>query len=316
MDADAPPLVQTIDVRVDYGDVIAVRDLNLSIGPGEVFGLIGPNGAGKTSTIRVLATLLEPTYGDVFIGGFDVAQHPARARAILGYMPDLSPVPDDLRVWEMLDQFAAAHFLNRAQRRARVNEVLELVQLDAKRHVMAKTLSRGMAQRLVLAKTLLHEPRVMLLDEPASGLDPTARIELRHLLRRLAGEGRTVLISSHILTELSGFCTSIGIMEQGRLIEQGRLEDIATRIQPQRTLLIELLNGAAATTAEMLKNRAGVEEVQLSDGRLEVAFSGDERDIAALLRWLVVGGCPVLRFTEKQLDVEDVFLKVGAREVS
>ena len=316
MSGQGQTLIQTVDVRVDYGDVIAVRDLNISIAAGEVFGLIGPNGAGKTSTIRVLATLLEPTYGDVFIGGYDVAQKPGQARTILGYMPDLSPVHDDLRVWELLDLFAAAHFLPRDQRRRRVDELLELVELDAKRNVMAKTLSRGMSQRLVLAKTRMHEPEVLLLDEPASGLDPTARIELRQLLRRLAAEGKAVLISSHILAELSGFCTSIGIMEQGRLVEQGRIDDIVTRMHPQRTLVIELLDGAAATTAALLKQRDGVADVQQTDGHIEVAFNGEEHEVAALLRWLIVGGCPVVRFTEKRLDVEDVFLKVGAREVS
>jgi ABC-2 type transport system ATP-binding protein len=308
-------LIHTADVRVDYGDVTAVHGLNLDIPAGEVYGLIGPNGAGKTSTIRVLATLLEPTYGEVFIAGHDTAIHPAAARAVLGYMPDLAPVYDDLKVWELLDVFARVHGLPRAERRQRVEEVLAAVSLDGKRNAMAGTLSRGMTQRLVLAKTLLHRPRVLLLDEPASGLDPIARIELRDQLRRLADEGRTVLVSSHILTELSGFCTSIGIMEAGRMVVSGPIDQLVSDLGETRRLVVELLE-PGETFAAALHELTGVSAVAALDHRLEVDFIGDERDAAALLARLIQQGLPVRAFYENKRGVEDVMLRVGAREVS
>jgi ABC-2 type transport system ATP-binding protein len=308
-------MIRTVDVRVDYDDLTAVAALDLSIGPGEVFGLIGPNGAGKTSTIRVLATLLEPTYGEVYVGGFDVAERPDEVHRILGYMPDLAPVPDDLKVWEFLDLYAAAHFIGRRDRRHRVDACIEMVDLQGKRNAMAGTLSRGMTQRLVLAKTLLHDPTVMLLDEPASGLDPLARIELRKLLTRLASEGKTVLISSHILTELSGFCTSIGIMEKGRLVESGRISDILTRVAPRRRYVVEVLDDPA-TVRPLLDARAGVSAVLSTDHRLELEFAGDDADAARLLAELVGHGVRVKTFHEQRLGVEDILLRVGAREVS
>ncbi len=184
-------MIRTTDLRVDYDGVNAVRDLTLFIPTGEVFGLIGPNGAGKTSTIRVLATLLQPTYGEAMVAGIDILEQPDRAHRILGYMPDTPPVYEDLRCWEFLDLFAGAYFLDRRERRRRVEECLEQVDLGSKRRILAGTLSTGMRQRLTLAKTLLPDPQVLLLDEPASGLDPIARIEMRDLLKNLArGDGR------------------------------------------------------------------------------------------------------------------------------
>ena len=308
-------LIHTADARVDYGDFTAVHGLNLDIGAGEVYGLIGPNGAGKTSTIRVLATLLEPTYGEVFIAGYDTQTHAAEARAVLGYMPDLAPVWDDLRVEELLDVFARAHGLDRAERRRRVEEALETVSLTGKRRAMAGSLSRGMTQRLVLAKTLLHRPRVLLLDEPASGLDPIARIEMRDLLKRLAGEGRTVLISSHILTELADFCTSIGIMERGRMKLTGPIDELVASIQHETLLEIDLLEPAAGYE-NLLRETDGVESVSAGGNRLEVGFRGDEQAVAGLLADLVGRGVPVKGFSERRKGVEDVMLEVGAKEAS
>ena len=308
-------LIHTADVRVDYGDVTAVYGLNLDIASGEVYGLIGPNGAGKTSTIRVLATLLEPTYGEVFIAGHDTATHAAEARAVLGYMPDLAPVWDDLKVGELLDVFARAHGLSHRERRGRVAEVLDTVSLTAKRSAMAGTLSRGMTQRLVLAKTLLHRPRVLLLDEPASGLDPIARIEMRDLLRRLADEGRTVLVSSHILTELADFCTSIGIMETGRMKLTGPIEELVDSMTVSTRLIIELLEPAAGH-ANLLRETDGVDSVQANENLLDIEFRGDDRAAAALLADLVGRGVPVKGFYEKRKGVEDIMMEIGAREVS
>ena len=191
-------------LRVDYGDFVAVDDLTLAVPPGEILGIVGPNGAGKTSTFRVLATLMEPTHGDVFFDGVDIAEDPRQARRLMGYMPDLAPVPSDLKVWEFLDFYAAAYGLRDAhERRQRADRCLETVGLSNLRNNGCRELSRGQTQRVVLAKTLLHEPRVLILDEPASGLDPLARRDLRTALQSLAATGATILISSHILSELS-----------------------------------------------------------------------------------------------------------------
>ncbi len=313
--ADGGPMIRTADVRVDYDDVTAVRGLSFEVARGEVFGLIGPNGSGKTSTIRVLATLLEPTYGEVFVGGFDTATHAAEARAVLGYMPDLAPVHDDLTCFEFLDQFAGAYGLPRRDRRRRVEECLELVDLTAKRNAMAGTLSRGMTQRLVLAKTLLHRPAVMLLDEPASGLDPLARADLRDLLRRLAGEGVTVLISSHILTELSGFCTSVGIMEQGEMKHCGRIEELSAHADGTRQVVVELLEPAEAFVGQ-LDEIDQVSRALAVDHTATLTFAGDEAEVVALLRSLVEQGMPVRGFYERRRDIEDLMRESGAKEVS
>ncbi|MEM1445431.1 MAG: ABC transporter ATP-binding protein [Planctomycetota bacterium] len=309
------PLLLTDDVRVDYGDTTAVRGLSFAVGPGEVMGLIGPNGAGKTSTIKVLATLLEPTYGRVEIGGHDPATHPAAARAILGYMPDLAPVHDDVTCWEFLDSFAGAYGLRGKHRKARVDECLALVNLEAKRKAMAGSLSRGMTQRLVLAKTLLHQPAVMLLDEPASGLDPLARAELRDLLNRLASEGVTVLISSHILTELAGFCTMVGIMERGQLKRFGRLDELTASIRKRRIIEIELLEPRDEITAALIDD-ARCENVSAKDKKIHLDLLGDDRDAAALLRSLIERDAPVTGFAERKPDIEDLLRDSGATEVS
>lgn len=308
-------MIVTRDLRVDYDGVTAVRDLNLTIHPGEVFGLIGPNGAGKTSTIRVLATLQEPTYGEVMVGGIDLLERPREVHRILGYMPDNPPVYDDLRCWEFLDLFAGAYFVARRERRRRVDECIEQVDLQSKRNVLAGTLSTGMRQRLVLAKTLLPDPQVLLLDEPASGLDPLARIELRELLRRQGERGRTILVSSHILTELSEFCTSIGIMEKGRLVISGRIDEIITRFTERKRLVVDLHPPSDSAIA-WLTERGQVSGLERINGRVEFDFTGTDEDVVELLRLLVASGAPVRGYFEKRMGVEDILLKVGAREVS
>ncbi|MEM7577165.1 MAG: ABC transporter ATP-binding protein [Planctomycetota bacterium] len=314
------PVLLTDDVRVDYGDTTAVAGLSFSLGAGEVMGLIGPNGAGKTSTIRVLATLLEPTYGRVEIGGHDPATHPRQARAILGYMPDLAPVHDDVTCVEFLDSFAGAYGLRGKHRKARVDECLDLVSLTAKRKAMAGSLSRGMTQRLVLAKTLLHRPAVMLLDEPASGLDPLARAELRDLLNDLSSRGVTVLISSHILAELSGFCTVVGIMERGRLKRFGRLDELTAELRKRRVIDLELLDGDTdlPQLAAWLMEHDRCENVQLQQPahRIRLDLLGNDRDAAGLLRSLIERGVPVTGFAERKPDIEDLLRDSGATEVS
>jgi len=309
-------VIQTVDMRVDYEDVTAVSDLNLRIEGGEVFGLIGPNGAGKTSTIRVLATLQRPTYGDVSICGIDALEQPREVHRLLGYMPDLPPVYEDLRCWEFLDLFASAYFVDRRERLARVDECLTMVNLQGKRDAMAGTLSRGMTQRLVLAKTILPDPRVLLLDEPASGLDPHARIELRDLLKMLGEQGKTILVSSHILTELQEMCTSIGIMERGRLLEAGRIEDIVDRLSERRRLLVVEVHEFERHEAGLREALEPIGEISVFERGLGVAFAGDDRAAAELLRALVGRDLPVTAFYERRMGVEDIVRRIGAREVS
>ncbi|MEM6258181.1 MAG: ABC transporter ATP-binding protein [Planctomycetota bacterium] len=308
-------MIQTNDLRVDYDGFTAVHDLSLEIPAGQVFGLIGPNGAGKTSTIRVLATLQQPTYGEVTVGGFDVAEQADRVHAILGYMPDLAPVHDDLKVWEMLDLFAAAHGVARSDRRRRVGECLDMVSMNDKRDVMGKALSRGMMQRVVLAKTLLHEPKVLLLDEPASGVDPVARIEFRRILRRLADEGRSVLVSSHILTELADMCDAIGVMRQGKMIVHGRIDDIVKKVQPKRVIEIDCPGGAASAAAQ-LHGRPGVAATSHVGDTVLVDFTGDDNELPRLLTFLVGGGVAVTRFVEKRFGVEDIMLELDGMEMA
>jgi len=308
-------MIETRSVRVDYQDVVAVRDLDLSIGPGEVFGLIGPNGAGKSSAIRVLATLQEPTHGEVRIAGFDIAEDLGSARRSIGYMPDLAPVYDDLRCWEFLDLFAGAYGLAHRERASRIDDCLEQVNLTSKRSAKAGTLSRGMKQRLVLAKTVLTEPKVLLLDEPASGLDPIARIELRDLLRRQAAMGRTVLISSHILTELAEFCTSVGIMQKGVLLASGPPSKLATRLHAERRLMVELLEPHPGAEAAIAK-ACGDGPITRDGPILTAPFPGTDRDAAELLRAIIGAGALVRGFTVEHSDLEDLMVHVGAREVS
>ncbi len=223
-------LIRIRDLRVDYDDVCAVHDLSLDVEPGEVCGLIGPNGAGKTTTMRAMIGLIEPTYGEIEIMGVDVRERPEAVYRVVGFMPDFPPVYEDLLVWEFVDLFAASYGVDRHRRPAAVGRYIELVGLTAKRQAMVGGLSRGMRQRLMLAKTLVAEPKVLLLDEPASGVDPQGRIDLKNILRRLGEEGKTILISSHILTEMNEFCTSVAIMERGSLVISGRIEDVNQRV--------------------------------------------------------------------------------------
>lgn len=308
-------MIQTRDLRVDYEDVTAVHDMTLEIPWGEVFGLIGPNGAGKTSTIRVLATLLQPTYGEVRVADIDVLDEPGAVRDRLGYMPDFPPVYDDLRCWEFLDLFAGAFSVNRNERKQRVDKCLDDVKLNEKRNAMAGTLSRGMKQRLVLAKTLLPEPKVLLLDEPASGLDPLARIEMRDLLRQLGAQGKTVLISSHILSEMSEFCTSIGIMERGRLVISGGIDDIIDELNTSKSIVIDLV-GADGGLAARLGEIDDIHDVKTTDKGVVFGFHGSDEDVAELLRQLVHENVPMKAFYERRMGLEDILQQVGAKEVS
>jgi ABC-2 type transport system ATP-binding protein len=308
-------MIEIRHLRKQYDGTVAIANLNLSIPAGEVFGLIGPNGAGKTTLIRILATLLEPTYGEVTIAGIDVLAAPLDVHPLIGYMSDFFSLYDDMLVWEYLDHFAGCYRIERSRRTQLIDDVLDLVSLEVRRDDKIKALSRGMRQRLCFAKTLLHQPRVLLLDEPASGLDPAGRIEFREILKKLRDMGRTVLISSHILTEMADFCTSIGIVEQGRLLASGRVEEILQRLKSRLRLVIEVA-GDEQRLVGLLEKEAAVEELQLRDGQVICAWAAAREDLPELHRQIVRAAIPLISLSLKQDDLEDIYMRISGHRTS
>jgi ABC-2 type transport system ATP-binding protein len=302
-------------LRHEYDQTVALENLHLEIPEGEVFGLIGPNGAGKTTLIRVLATLLEPTYGHVRIAGIDVLEEPLRDHPLIGYMSDFFSLYENMLVWEYLDHFARCYGIDPRRRDKLIDEVLELVSLQVRRDAEIRTLSRGMRQRLCFAKTLIHEPRVLLLDEPASGLDPAGRLEFRELLKQLHAMGRTVLISSHILTEMTGFCTSIGIMEQGRMLASGRVEDILRQLQPALHLEMEVAAGVPKLL-ELLKGHPSVEQPAAVDGRVQCRWKAPREALPELHRRIITEGIDLITLSLKTDNLEDIYMKISGHRTS
>jgi len=306
----------TVDhLRKDYGDLTAVRNLSFHLEKADIFGFIGPNGAGKTTTIKVCATLLEPTAGTVYVDGLDVTKHTTDVRGIIGYMPDFFGVYDDIMVWEYLDFFAAAYKIPRHRRKTIIDDVLELTDLGGKREAFVDALSRGMKQRLCLAKSLLHDPKVLLLDEPASGLDPRARVEIKELLKELRAMGKTILVSSHILPELADFCNKIGIIEQGEMVICGDVGEIMRKVQGGKALEITLVDDCEKAVA-LLSQLPNIKGLKQTDKTVRVEFSTDEVDNSAILQMLIQNGLRVASFTESQVDLEDIFMKVTRGIVS
>jgi ABC-2 type transport system ATP-binding protein len=293
-----------------YGEFVAVDDLNLSIGKGEVFGFIGPNGAGKSTTIRFLATLLRPTSGEGRVAGHSVVGDPMAVRRVIGFMPDDFGVYDGMKVWEFLDFFAVAYEIPRVYRKKIIGQVLELLDLTHKRDDYVNGLSKGMKQRLCLAKTLVHDPPVLILDEPASGLDPRARLEMKALLTELRGMGKTILISSHILSELADFCTSIGIIERGKLLAAGSIQDIQRQLRAHRVLKVRVLDETTDRAVSMLRGEEGVRSVESYDHTLTAEFHGQDEDLARLLSKLMNSGIAVHSFAEEELSLEEVFMMI------
>jgi ABC-2 type transport system ATP-binding protein len=306
-------IVRTDGLVKRYDGTLAVAGVDLSVQQGEIFGLVGPNGAGKTTTLRILATLLEPSAGTAEIAGMSVTRNPDQVRRVLGFMPDAFGVYDDMKVWEYLDFFARCYGIAPAARRRVISDLLELVDLADKRNEYVATLSRGMQQRLCLAHALVHDPQVLLLDEPASGLDPRARVELRELLRELRSMGKTILISSHILPELEELCTSVAIVDRGQVLAQGRVAEIEKRLRFGAVLRVRvLLEGEALEAArERFATDPDVATaVLLEDGTIELGFRGDDQASARLLAASVSAGLPIVSFARAASDLEELFLQV------
>lgn len=303
------PMIELTDFGKDYGEFTAVQLLNMKIEAGELFGFIGPNGAGKSTSIRFLATLLKATRGDGSVNGYSVNKNPMDVRRSIGYMPDDFGVYDGMKVWEFLDFFAVAYKIGRSQRKQVIGDVLELLDLTHKRDDFVNGLSRGMKQRLCLAKTLVHDPPVLILDEPTSGLDPRARIEVKALLKELRKMGKTILISSHILSELADCCTSIGIIERGQLLMHGPIDSVYRQIRRNRIVEVRFLEKQEAGIS-ILRSDPSLRGIDIDGNRVTVELETDDAGLAELLQRLVDGGVRMKSFNDKDPTLEDVFMMV------
>jgi len=299
----------------DYGDFTAVESLDLKIEEGEMFGFIGPNGAGKSTSIRFLATLLRASRGDGTINGYSVSEDPMNVRRSVGYMPDAFGVYDGMKVWEFLDFFAVAYKIGRTQRKQVIRDVLELLDLTYKRDDFVNGLSRGMKQRLCLAKTLVHDPPVLILDEPASGLDPRARVEVKALLKELRRMGKTILISSHILTELADCCTSIGIIERGKMLMHGPIDEVYQRIRGNQVIEARFGNNLDKGLS-IIRSNPEVRDVRVDGSKIVIEFTTAEHNPAELLKSLINNEVEVINFGQKDPNLEDVFMMVTKGLVS
>ena len=316
------PVAETRGLVKRYGDQLAVAGVDMIVGPGEIFGLVGPNGAGKTTMMKILATLLAPTAGEAYVTGIRVDLDPLEVRRRIGYMPDFYGVYDDLRVWEYLDFFARCYGVTANRRATMIGELLDIVGLADKRDAYVESLSRGMRQRLCLAHTLVHDPALLILDEPASGLDPRARVEMREIFRELRSMGKTILVSSHILPELGEMCTGVAIIDRGRVLRSGSIHEIERSLRATALLRIDLLGDETAVAAarEWLVTDARVSDVLgAEDGshgstRLEVSFDGQPDGQAELLRAMVDAGHRVVGFSQATSDLEEIFLKVTGQQ--
>ncbi len=302
-------MIETKGLTKHYGRLAALVDLDLAIAEGEIFGFIGPNGAGKTTTMRILATLLEPTAGTAVVDGLDVVKKGKAVRRIVGYMPDFMGVYDDLKVFEYLEFFAAAFEIKRSRRKGVVDGVLELTDLEGKAAAPVDSLSRGMQQRLQLARVLIHDPKVLILDEPASGLDPRARIEIRMLLRELREMGKTIMISSHILSELEEMCDQVGIIEHGKLIFSGQLDEIRRRLGLQGKVRVRVA-GDPSRAAELLLAAPQIRAAEVDGGMIAVEFAEGQVQDGVIARTLVAGDVDVVSLIPEQLKLDDAFLQL------
>lgn len=317
-------IVEFRQISKSFGRRKAVDDFNLTIAEGEIFGLVGPNGAGKTTTMRMLVTLLQPDAGEIFVGGHSIYQSPQIVRSLIGFMPDNFGVYGEMTVQEYLDFFGACYNIPAPQRIRLINDLLELVDITHRRDDLVDTLSRGLKQRLGIARVLIHDPSLLILDEPASGLDPRARIEIRELLMEIARLGKTIIFSSHILADVAELCSRVGIMEGGKLAALGTLDQLHQRLMPHRLIHVALLNTIPADDARaVLANLPGVNNVRSREGfirtdwiMLEAEFVGDDAALQTLLAQMLAKQLPVVHFSEETQDLEEVFMRATRGIVS
>jgi ABC-2 type transport system ATP-binding protein len=297
-----------------YGKRTALDHVSFEVPEGEIFGFVGPNGAGKTTTLRILAALLEPTSGRASIAGADVGKHPQQVHSRLGYMPDFFGVYDQLTVAEYLDFYAACYRQPKQRRTKIVNDLLDLIGLSERRDQAVDTLSRGLKQRLCLARALVHDPVVLLLDEPASGLDPRARVEMREILKELRRMGKTIVISSHILPELTELCTMIGIIDRGQMRATGPVHDVIRQLSADRRVRITVVGDKEAALA-ILTPLSAVRHVDIADGTIEATYEGDDSTAAEILQALTAGGIKVSAFNQVDGGLEEAFMRATSEEV-
>ena len=300
-------MIKTENLTKKYGEMFAIKSIDLDLDQGDLFGFIGPNGAGKTTTMRIIATLLEPSWGEAYVCGHSIYDSPKEIRRLVGYMPDFFGVYDDMKVIEYLEFFAAAYRIKGKARRDKCDQMLDIVDLDFKRDAFANTLSRGQTQRLGLARVLLHDPQVLLLDEPLSGLDPRARIEMRNLLRRLGQTGKTIIVSSHILPELADVCNKIGIIDRGVMSHAAEVTEVMKLVR-QQTILHVGITGDEKQAAELLDSHVLVDSVHEGDGYLVVTLNKIESDYSDIASMLVNNGLGINLFQEEQIDLESAFM--------
>lgn len=302
-------MIETRKLTKRYGDLIAANEIDLNLKQGDVFGFIGPNGSGKTTTMRMIATLLQPEYGEAYVCGKSIYTHPAEIRRLVGFMPDFFGVYDDMTVIEYLEFFASTYRIRGPERRKICEEKLELVDMAFKRDAMVSQLSRGQTQRVGLARTLLHDPQVLLLDEPASGLDPRARIEMRNLLKRLGQMDKTVIVSSHILPELADVCTRVGIIEKGNLLVDGYVDEVMKKAR-QTTLLHVRVQDNAEGAAALLETCDIVDSVSMRSSTIDVTLKPDEEDYTDLPSRLISEGYKLVEFREEEVNLETAFMEL------
>jgi ABC-2 type transport system ATP-binding protein len=306
--------VQVFDLKKYFGSTRAVNGISFSFSSGQIFGFVGPNGAGKSTTMRILATLDEPTSGDATIDDVSVVEEPEKAHRLVGYVPDALPAHRDISVHEYLDFFARAYGVRGAKRRQVVEEIEEFTNLVGIRDKHLNALSKGMKNRVSVARALVHDPAVLIMDEPAAGLDPRARIELRELLKVLAGQGKAILISSHILTELAEICTGAIFIERGRILRSGTLEDLHAEEFLHQTVVLRT-TGTLEALHKHLLTLPGVEDVRKGDGELEADVAGDEEHCCDLLAGLIKAGFRILEFRPRRADLEKIFMNVTKGDV-
>lgn len=294
---------EILELKKSFGKFTALNSLSMNITDNSIFGFVGPNGAGKTTTMKIMAGLLKADSGNIYINGEDVLKNPQKIREKIGYMPDFFGVYDDLKVTEYMDFYAGTYYIPYADRPSLIDSLLEIVDLSDKKDAYVDSLSRGMKQRLCLARSLIHDPNLIILDEPASGLDPRARVEMKEVLKQLKEMGKTIIVSSHILPELAEMCSEIGIIDHGQLVTQGTVNEIMNKIHKNRIVRVKT-SSAKDTLVRLLKEQTKVGEITENADNIEFVFNGNDNDLTSILRNIIMNGIPVFSFGEAEGNLE------------